>query len=91
MGVFHSLRGDQWTFKISILVTLSHLFRANHSIETSVIMGLNDIRLHTDSGKTSVQGSLDPNAAFDTVHRNILLHRLEGWVGFPGMIIKRLR
>jgi hypothetical protein len=66
-------------------------FRANHSTETALIKVSNDIRLNTDSGKTSVLVLLDLSAAFDTVDHNILLHRLEHWVGFTGIVISWLK
>ena len=42
-------------------------FRANHSTEIALIKVLNDIRLNSDSGKTSVLVLLDLSAAFDTI------------------------
>lgn len=66
-------------------------FRANHSNETALIKVVNDIRLNTDAGKTSVLVLLELRAAFDTVDHNILLHRLEHWVGFTGIVIKWLK
>ncbi|XP_060775062.1 tubulin beta-1 chain isoform X1 [Neoarius graeffei] len=65
-------------------------FRANHSTETALIKVINDIRLNTDAGKTSVLVLLDPSAAFDTVDHNILLYRLEHWVGLTGKVINWL-
>lgn len=62
-------------------------FRVNHSTETALIKVLNDICLNSDSGKTSVLVLL----YFDTADHDILLHRLEHWVGFSGMVIKWLR
>ena len=66
-------------------------FRANHSTETALTKVMNDIRLNNDVGKTSVLVLLDLSAAFDTVDHTILLHRLEHWVGFTGIVINWLK
>lgn len=66
-------------------------FRANHSTETALIKVINDIRLNTDKGRTSILVLLDLSAAFDTVDHGILLHRLEHWVGLSGMVLSWLR
>ncbi|XDV16949.1 hypothetical protein PO909_016432 [Leuciscus waleckii] len=63
-------------------------FRPHHSTETALIKIINDIRLNTDSGKLSVLVLLDLSAAFDTVDHNILLDRLENWVGLSGIVLK---
>ena len=42
--------------------------------------------LNTDSGRTSVLVLLDLSAAFDTVD-NILLDRLENWVGLSATVL----
>uniref|UniRef100_A0A8C1NP06 Reverse transcriptase domain-containing protein n=1 Tax=Cyprinus carpio TaxID=7962 RepID=A0A8C1NP06_CYPCA len=66
-------------------------FRLHHSTETALIKIINDIRLNSDSGKISVLVLLDLSAAFDTVDHNILLERLENWVGLSGMVLKWFR
>ncbi len=63
-------------------------FRAHHSTETALIMIINDVRFNSDSGKISVLVLLDLSAAFDTVDHNMLLERLENWVGLSGMALK---
>lgn len=59
--------------------------------ETALIKIINDIRLNTDRGKLSVLVLLDLSAAFDTVDHNILLDRLENWVGLSGIVLKWFR
>ncbi|KAI2645280.1 RNA-directed DNA polymerase from mobile element jockey [Labeo rohita] len=66
-------------------------FRPHHSTETALVKIINDIRLNSDSGKISVLVLLDLSAAFDTVDHNILLERLENWVGLSGMALSWFR
>ncbi len=66
-------------------------FRVHHSTETALIKIINDIRFNSDSDKISVLVLLDLSAAFDTVDHNILLERLENWVGLSGMALKWFR
>ncbi len=66
-------------------------FRMHHSTETALIKIINDIRFNSDSGKISVLVLLDLSVAFDTVDHNILLERLENWVGLSGMALKWFR
>ena len=63
-------------------------FRPHHSTETALVKVFNDIHSNTDSGKISVLVLLDLSAAFDTVDHNILLDRLENWVGLSGTTLK---
>ncbi len=67
------------------------VFRVHHSTETALIKIINDIHFNSDSGKISVLVLLDLSAAFDTVDHNILLERLENWVGLSGMALKWFR
>ena len=53
-----------------------------------LLIVFNDIHLNTDSGKISVLVLLDLSAAFDTVDHDILLDRLENWVGLSGSVLK---
>ena len=53
---------------MAILITFNIQNRlVNHSTETAVIKVVNDIRLNTDTGKTSVLVLLDLCVAFGTV------------------------
>ncbi len=65
--------------------------RVHHSTETALIKIINYIRLISDTGKISVLVLLDLSDAFDTVDHNILLQRLENWVGLSGMVHKWFR
>ena len=51
-------------------------FSAKYSTETALVKVLNNTHFNTDTGKTSVLVLVDLSEAFDTVHHNILLHRL---------------
>lgn len=62
-------------------------FRPHHSTETALTKVLNDIHLNSDASKASVLVLLDLSAAFDTVDHNILLNRLEKWVGLSGSVL----
>ncbi len=61
----------------------------HHSTETALIKIINYICFNSDSGKISVLVLLDLSAAFNTVDHNILLERLENWVGTSGMVLKK--
>ncbi len=58
-------------------------FRPSHSTETALIRVTNDLLLSSDRGSISLV-LLDLNAAFDTIDYNILLNRLENFVGIRG-------
>lgn len=66
-------------------------FRCHHSTETALVKVVNDLRLNTDSKRLSVLVLLDLSAAFDTVDHDILINRLENWVGLSGPVLDWLK
>lgn len=63
-------------------------FKQLHSTETALLKIFNDLILAVDSGHSAVLVLLDLTAAFDTVDHNILLSRLESYVGIRGSALK---
>ena len=74
-----------------ILDTFQSGSRAHYSNETALLKVLNDLRLNTDSKKLSVLTLLDLSAAFDTIDHDILIDRLENWVGLSGPVLNWVR
>ena len=56
-------------------------FRKGHSTETALIKVVNDLRVNMDHKNISILMLLDLSAAIDTVDHNILLDRLNNWIG----------
>ncbi len=59
-------------------------FRPSHSTKTALIRVTNDLLLSSDRGCITILVLLDLSAAFDTIDHNILLNRLETFVGISG-------
>ena len=62
-------------------------YRSNHSTETALLTIFNDIAVTVDSGTTTAACFLYLTAVFDTVHRGILLARLEKTYGFSRLTL----
>lgn len=68
--------------QLNTVSALSDLFNV---FQSSALV--NDIHLNTDSDTTSVMVLLDLSAAFNTVKENVLLEKLEYWVGLSGTVL----
>lgn len=66
-------------------------FKTLHSTESAILRVFNDIFLATDSGDCVILVLLDLTAAFDTVDHEILISRLEQWVGIRGIALEWFR
>ena len=68
----------------SFFPDLQSAYRQNHSTETALLKIKNDVLLNMDKGHVTLLVMLDLSAAFDTVERGILLHRLQSKLGLRG-------
>lgn len=66
---------------LNILDFYQSSFTAQHSIETTLVKNVNDMRANMDNKKLSVLVLLDLTAVFNTVTQHILLNRLHYTVG----------
>ena len=75
----------------NILEIFQSGFKTLHSTESALLRVFNDIFLATDSGHSVILVLLDLTAAFDTVDHDILIARLEQWVGIRGQALAWFR
>ena len=68
---------------------LQSSYKKGHSVETALVKVQSDVMLATDVGLVVVQVLLDLSAAFDTIDRSILLHRLKYRFGVSGPALER--
>ncbi len=75
----------------NILEIFQSGFKSLHSTESALLRVFNDIFLATDSGDSVILVLLDLTAAFDTVDHEILISRLDQWVGIRGVALEWFR
>ncbi len=75
----------------NILEVFQSGFKTLHSTESALLKVFNDILLATDAGDCVILVLLDLTAAFDTVDHEILISRLEQWVGIKGIALQWFR
>ena len=68
--------------------TCQSAYRPDHSKETALLRGANDLFLSHDKGNISVLGLLDVSSAFDKIDHSILLHRLHTEIGFTDAVLQ---
>ena len=72
----------------SLYPVLQSAYRKGHSTETALLKVTNDILMNMDHQHMTLLVMLDLSAAFDTVHHEILLNRLDSRVGVKGQALK---
>lgn len=68
----------------AILEVFQSEFKTHRSTKATLVKLFNNILLATDSGECVQVVLLDLTAAFDTMYCEILISRLEQWVGITG-------
>ena len=63
-------------------------YKKQHSIETALVRGQNDLLTALDSGCSVILLMLDVSAAFDTIDHSIMLHRLSFRFGIKEKALK---
>ena len=76
----HLLKNDLYAINQSA-------YRKYHSTETALIKICNDFLCEMDNNKCVLLVMLDQSAAFDTVHQDLLLYRLQSTFGVQGQAL----
>ena len=63
-------------------------YREHHSTETVLLKVKNNNLMNMDTGHVTLLVLLDLSAAFDTMDHDILIHRLQSWLGLRGSALQ---